>query len=96
MRNLTDRATAAAVVSLEINLEVNDTATLLDLVEAGLGVTLIAEAIGRQRRSLRTVPLSGGTKIDWTVSALALNPGPTNPAALELWRQLTRKATSRG
>jgi DNA-binding transcriptional LysR family regulator len=96
MRNLTDRATTAAVVSLEVNLEVNDTATLLDLVEAGLGVTLIADAIGRQRRSLRTVPLSGGTKIDWTVSALTLNPGPTNPAALELWRQLARKATPRG
>jgi DNA-binding transcriptional LysR family regulator len=92
MRNLTDRATTAAAVSLEVNLEVNDTATLLDLVEAGLGVTLIADALVRQRRSLRTVPLSGGPEIDWTVSALTLNPVPTNPAALALWQQLTRKA----
>jgi len=76
MRNLTDRATAAAAVSLDVSLEVNDTATLLDLVEAGLGVTLIADALTRQRRSLRTVPLSGGPKIDWTVSALTLARHP--------------------
>ena len=95
MRNLTDRATTAADVSLEVNLEVNDTATLLDLVEAGLGVTLIADALVRQRRSLRTVPLSGGPRIDWTVSALILDPVPTNPAALALWQQLTRKAAPR-
>jgi DNA-binding transcriptional LysR family regulator len=92
MRNLTDRATAAAAVSLEVNLEVNDTATLLDLVEAGLGVTLIADALAQQRRSLRTVPLNGGPKIGWTVSALTLAPAPTNPAALALWRMLTRNA----
>src|SRR3954452_3993273 len=95
MRNFTDRATTAAAVSLEVNLEVNDTATLLDLVEAGLGVTLIADALARQRRSLRTVPLSGGPKIDWTVSALTLDPVPTNPAALALWQQLTRKTAPR-
>ena len=92
MRNLTDRATTAAAISLDVNLEVNDTSTLLDLVEAGLGVTLIADALARQRRSLRTVPLSGGPKINWTVSALALDPVPTNPAALALWQLLTRKA----
>jgi DNA-binding transcriptional LysR family regulator len=95
MRNLTERATTAAAVSLDINLEVNDTATLLDLVEAGLGVTLIADALARQRRSLCAVPLSDGPKIDWTVSALTLDPVPTNPAALALWQQLTRKAAPR-
>jgi DNA-binding transcriptional LysR family regulator len=91
MRDVTDRAAAAAGVSWEVNLEVNDTATLLDLVEAGLGVTLIADALARQRRSLRTVPLSGMPKMDWTVSALTLAPAPTNPAAVALWRLLTRK-----
>jgi DNA-binding transcriptional LysR family regulator len=92
LRNATDRATIAAGVSLDVNLEVNDTATLLDLVEAGLGVTLIAEALVRQRRSLRTVPLKGGPEIGWTVSALTLAPAPANPAALPLWRLLTRTA----
>ncbi|MDT7548643.1 MAG: hypothetical protein QOE84_1037, partial [Actinomycetota bacterium] len=95
MRNLTERATTAAAVSLEVNLEVNDTATLLDLVEAGLGVALIADALVRPRRALRRVPLSGGPRIDWTVSALTLDPAPTNPAALALWLQLTRKAVPR-
>jgi DNA-binding transcriptional LysR family regulator len=84
-----DRAAAAAGVPLEINLEVNDTATLLDLVEAGLGVTLIADALARQRRSLRTVPLTGA-KLEWRVSALTVAPAPTNPAAVSLWRILTR------
>src|SRR4051794_19371495 len=95
LRNLTDRATTAAAVPLDVNLEVNDTATLLDLVEAGLGVTLIAEALARQRRSLRTVPLTGGPEIGWTVSALTLAPAPANPAALPLWRLLTRTAVPR-
>jgi DNA-binding transcriptional LysR family regulator len=95
LRNLTDRAAAAAAVSLEVNLEVNDTATLLDLVEAGLGVTLIADALARRRRSLRTVPLSGAAKIDWTVSALTLAPAPANPAALALWQLLVRGAVPR-
>jgi DNA-binding transcriptional LysR family regulator len=89
MRDLMDRAAAAAGVPLEINLEVNDTATLLDLVEAGLGVTLIADALARQRRSLRTVPLTGA-KLEWRVSALTVAPAPTNPAAVSLWRILTR------
>jgi DNA-binding transcriptional LysR family regulator len=91
IRNLTDRAAAAADVSLEVNLEVNDTATLLDLVEAGLGVTLIADALARQRRSLRTVPLSDLPKMDWTVSALTLAPAPSNPAAQALWQLLSRR-----
>src|SRR3954468_2493674 len=94
MRNLTDRATAAVAASLEVNLEVNDTATLLDLVEAGLGVTLIAEALALQRRSLRTVPITGRPKLDWTVSALTLAPAPANPAALALWQLLSRKVAS--
>jgi DNA-binding transcriptional LysR family regulator len=91
VRNLTDRAIDAAGASLDINLEVNDTATLLDLVEAGLGVTIIAEGLARQRRSLRKVQLTGGQRIDWVVSAITLAPAPTNPAALALWQLLTGK-----
>jgi DNA-binding transcriptional LysR family regulator len=91
LRNVTDRAAAAAGVSMDVNLEVNDTATLLDLVEAGVGVTLIAEALARQRRSLRTVPLSATMKSNWTVSALSVAPAPTNPAASALWQLLVRR-----
>src|SRR3954469_8669887 len=91
VRSLTDRAVDAAGASLDINLEVNDTATLLDLVEVGLGVTVIAEGLAQQRRSLRKVRLAGGKRIDWIVSAITLAPAPTNPAALALWQLLTRK-----
>jgi DNA-binding transcriptional LysR family regulator len=92
IRNLADRAMHAAGAAYEVNLEVNDTSTLLDLVESGLGVTLIAEALARHRASLRTIPLSDKPKIHWLVSALALTPAPANPAALALWRMLSRHA----
>jgi DNA-binding transcriptional LysR family regulator len=93
VRNLSDRALSAAGVRIDVDLEINDTDTLLDLVEAGLGVTLIAEALTQQRRSLRTVRLAG-PRINWTVSALTLAPPPANPAATALWQLLTR-ATQR-
>jgi DNA-binding transcriptional LysR family regulator len=67
----------------------NDTPTLLDLVEAGLGVALIPEALMARRRALRPIPLSGPT-IDWTIGAVSLAPAPSNPAARELWRLLSR------
>jgi DNA-binding transcriptional LysR family regulator len=94
MRGLADRMMRRSGMQLDINLEVNDTPTLLDLVEAGLGVALIAEAIATQRRGLRAVALRG-PKIDWIISAVAAAPGPTNPAARELWRLITRAAPDR-
>ena len=75
-------------VQADFNLEVNDSPTLLDLVEAGLGVALIAEALVTPRRNLRTVALRGPT-IEWAIAAVALAPGPTNPAARELWGLIT-------
>ena len=50
------------------------------------------------RRNLRPVPLDGPT-IKWTIAAITLAPGPTNPAARELWDLITSgppgKRTSR-
>ncbi len=89
VRTLTDRVIDRSGVHLDIDLEINDTSTLLDLVEAGLGVALIAEGLAAPRRALRTVRLSGPT-VDWTISAVAVAPGPTNPAARELWDLITR------
>jgi DNA-binding transcriptional LysR family regulator len=88
MRTLADQLMQRSRTHLDFNLEINDTSTLLDLIEAGLGVALIAEALTSQRRALRAVPLSGRTMY-WTISALAAAPGPSNPAARELWRLLT-------
>jgi DNA-binding transcriptional LysR family regulator len=88
IRTLADRMMDQSGVRLDVNLEINDTSTLLDLVEAGLGVALIAEGLATQRRALRAVRLSG-RKINWAISAVAVAPGPFNPAARELWRLIT-------
>jgi DNA-binding transcriptional LysR family regulator len=88
MRALADRAARQSGMLLDVNLEVNDTSTLLDLVEAGLGFALIAEAIATQRPGLRAVPLRGA-EVDWIISAVAAAPVPANAAARELWRRIT-------
>jgi DNA-binding transcriptional LysR family regulator len=97
IRALADRLMHETGVHLEFNLEVNDTGTLLDLVEAGLGVALVADALTTGRRRLHTARLSGPKRV-WTISAVAIAPGPSNPAARELWRLITRfphRATGR-
>ena len=91
LRTLADRALRDAGVSQELNLEVNDTATLLDLVEADLGIALVAQELTTGRRRLRTIPLSTPKHV-WTISALAPAPEPRNHAARELWRRITRSA----
>jgi DNA-binding transcriptional LysR family regulator len=89
IRTLTDRMAYESGTHLDSNHEVNDTSTLLDLVEAGLGVALIPEALITRRRALRPIRLSG-PRIDWTISAVSLAPGPNNPAARELWKFITQ------
>lgn len=90
MRTLAEEVLRDSGTHLDFNLEVNDTSTLLDLVETGLGVTLIAEAIAAQRPALQTVKLRG-SQVEWIVSAVAAAPGPVNPAAAELWRRILQE-----
>jgi DNA-binding transcriptional LysR family regulator len=89
IRSLADRLMHQSGTHLDVNLEVNDTATLLDLIEAGLGVAILAEGLTAQRRTLRAVRLRG-PRVDWTISAVAVAPSPGNPAAAELWNLITR------
>src|SRR3954453_15808198 len=91
MRSLSEQFLRRSGTILNIHFEVNDTATVLDLVEAGLGAALVAEALVERRRTLRTVPLRG-RPIDWVICALALHPAPINPAARELWLMIPRSA----
>jgi DNA-binding transcriptional LysR family regulator len=93
MHSLAEQFIRRSRTSLDIHFEVNDTATALDLIEAGLGVALIAEALATPRRALATVPLRG-QPIDWVICAIAVDPAPTNPAARELWRLLTRSTAT--
>ena len=88
MHSLTERFLRRAGIGTHAHFEVNDTATALDLVEAGLGVSLIAQALAAGRRGLRAVPLRG-RPIDWVICAVANDPAPPNPAARELWHLLT-------
>jgi DNA-binding transcriptional LysR family regulator len=88
MRILTDMAMTDAGVQPNYEFEVNDTNTLLDLVEGGLGVTVIAEALVELLRpQLGWVPIKG-RQWDWVIAAQALAPTPPNPAARALWEML--------
>jgi DNA-binding transcriptional LysR family regulator len=87
VRDLADRATRAAGIEPRVDLEVNDTSTLLDLVEAGLGVAVIPEAIARLRPALQQVTITDGSW-NWTIAAQAVAPAPVNPAARALWAML--------
>ena len=85
VRTLADSALRSAGVVSQVNLEVNDTNTLLDLVEAGLGVALIPKAIAQSRPNLHQVAITDGSW-NWTIAALAVTPMPVNPAARALWK----------
>jgi DNA-binding transcriptional LysR family regulator len=87
VRTLTDIAMRSAGLEQRVDLEVNDTNTLLDLVEVSLGVAIIPEAIARLRPNLHTMTISDGNW-DWTIAAQALAPEPVNPAARVLWEML--------
>lgn len=84
---LAARAFGAAGVHPRVDLEVNDTDTLLDLVEAGLGIALIPEALLRNRPHLRRLAISDG-RWNWAIGAQTAAPAPINPAARALWAML--------
>ena len=92
VRTLADRALRAAGIEPNVGLEVNDTNTLLDLAEAGLGVAVIPEAIARVRPNLHQLTIRDGSWY-WTIAAHTVAPTPVNPAARALWEML--KAASR-
>ena len=85
---LAARAFRTADLLPRVDLEVNDTGTLLDLVEAGLGVAIIPEALAQLRPHLRRLTIRDG-RWNWTVGAQTLAPIPVNPAARALWTMLT-------
>jgi DNA-binding transcriptional LysR family regulator len=91
VRELSDLALRSVGVEPHYDFEVNDTQTLLDLVEVGLGATLLPEVIAGSRGSrLSMIPLRG-RRWDWVMTAQTLAPGPPNPAARELWAMLAEK-----
>jgi DNA-binding transcriptional LysR family regulator len=71
----------------QAQLEVNDVGTLLDLVEAGLGIAVLPEAIADLRPALHQARIVG-RRWDWTISAVTVAPAPLNPAGRALWEML--------
>jgi DNA-binding transcriptional LysR family regulator len=95
IRTLADQAVRSAGLEPRVELEVNDTETLLDLVQADLGVALVPEAIAMRRPRLHQATLREGQWM-WTIGARALAPVPVNPAARALWGMLrTHRSTTR-
>jgi DNA-binding transcriptional LysR family regulator len=93
IRTLTDTAMRSAGLEHRVDLEVNDTNTVLDLVEVGLGVAVLPHAIARLRPKLHTMTISDGNW-DWIIAAQALAPEPVNPAARVLWEMLKKERTA--
>ena len=94
IRMLADHAVRSVGLEPRVDLEVNDTGTLLDLVQAGLGVALVPEALLTARPKLHQATIRDGRWV-WTVAALALAPMPVNPAARAFWGMLrTHRPTS--
>jgi DNA-binding transcriptional LysR family regulator len=85
---LVERVLHSVGIQPHVDLEVNDTNTLLDLVEAGLGVAIIPQAIAQLRPSLHQLAITDG-RWHWTIGAQVLAPAPANPAARALWAMLT-------
>jgi DNA-binding transcriptional LysR family regulator len=91
IRTLSDLAFRSRGVEPHSAFEVNDTQTVLDLVEFGLGVALLPEVIAATRKGrLRQIPIRG-PRWNWTISAQALGPGPSTPAARALWTMLIER-----
>lgn len=91
VRTLSDRAFHASGVEPHYAFQLNDTQTLLDLVEAGLGAAVIPEAIAATRGARLHRIMIRGRRWDWTVTAQTVAPGPPNPAARALWAMLAEQ-----
>ena len=64
--------------------EVNDTTTMLDLIQAGLGIGVLPRVIVALRPDLRCITIKGPERL-WTIAAQTMGPTPANPAARALW-----------
>ncbi|WP_314173479.1 LysR family transcriptional regulator [Streptomyces winkii] len=86
VRQLTDRAFAAAGVERQVALEVNDVHSLIELVEQGLGVAVVPRHFARkpQAAGVCAVPLTEGPQPIWKVSLARPHGDAASPAARKL------------
>lgn len=86
VRQLTDRAFAAAGVERQVALEVNDVHSMLELVDQGLGIAVVPRHFAGkpQASGLRTLSLSEGPQPVWEVSVAVPAGDAASPAARKL------------
>ena len=87
VRDLTNEAMQSAGIQPHYAFEINDTTTVLDLIQAGCGVGIIPEVIAALRPELCRVAIKGRQRL-WTIAAQVLGPTPPNPAARAFWAML--------
>ena len=63
------------------------TTTMLDLVQAGCGISVLPEVIAALRPELHRITIKCRERL-WTIAAQVLAPEPPNPAARALWNML--------
>jgi len=96
VRDLTDQAMQSVGLQPKYAFEVNDTTTILDLVQAGCGISVLPEVVAALRPDLFCIATEGYQRL-WTIAAQVLAPTPPNPAARALWAMLdSLKDLSRG
>lgn len=93
-RILTDRLLESGGLPSKVDLEVNDVHTLLDLVEAGMGIALVPQTVAAKRPDrLRAIRLTGEHVPSWDVAvAVPAHRGPAAEALLAQLRIAAREA----
>jgi DNA-binding transcriptional LysR family regulator len=86
VRQLVDRAFAAASLERRIAIEVNDIQTCLELVRHGVGVTILPASAEARGVPLAFRPLARQLLWEFVIARRADEPG--NPAARELLRRV--------
>ncbi|GAB2814873.1 LysR family transcriptional regulator [Streptomyces daliensis] len=86
VRRLTDLSFAAAGVARQVELEVNDVHSLIELVAEGLGTAVVPGHFARKPEAsgLRAVPLAGDPGPVWEVSVAVPAADALTPAARRL------------
>ncbi|SCK06232.1 DNA-binding transcriptional regulator, LysR family [Streptomyces sp. WMMB 714] len=86
IRQLTERAFAAAGLERQVALEVNDVHSMIELVEQGLGVAVVPRHFAHKppASGLRAVRLTGGPAPSWKVSVALPAGDAAGPAARKL------------
>ena len=86
VRQLVDRAFAAAGLERRIAIEVNDVQTCLELVRHGVGVTILPESAEARGVPVAFRPLA--PRLFWELVVARRADGAGNPAAREFLRRL--------